>query len=59
MLRAVLSGLFMLAAACAQERDFDTRYEEAEQEIEAKAEAIDSELAPGGEKQAAPQPEAR
>jgi pyruvate/2-oxoacid:ferredoxin oxidoreductase alpha subunit len=46
---------FLLAGGCAQEPDFDTRYEEAEEEISAKAEAIDAELA-GEEKGMASSP---
>ncbi|QIQ86956.1 hypothetical protein [Erythrobacter sp.] len=38
-------SLYILSGACAEEPDFDTRYEEAEKEISAKAEAIDAELA--------------
>lgn len=45
MLRAGLLSSFILVAACAEEQDFDTRYEEAEASIAEKAEAIDAELA--------------
>lgn len=45
MLRAVSLGLSILAAGCAEEPDFDTRYDEAEQAIAERADAIDAELA--------------
>lgn len=45
MLRAVLLSLFILAGGCAPEPDFDTRYDKAQEDIAARAEAIDAELA--------------
>jgi len=45
MLRACLPSVFLLATACADQPDFDSRYEEAEQSIAEKAEAMDAELA--------------
>lgn len=45
MHRGVLLSLYMLAGGCAPEPDFDTRYEKAQEDIAARAEAMDAELA--------------
>lgn len=57
MFRRSLFISYILVAGCAEEPDFDTRYEEAEEEISAKAEAMDAELA--GDGQETPQPAPR
>jgi hypothetical protein len=54
MRRASLLSLFILSGACSQEPDFDTRYEEAEQSIAEKAEAMDAELDLPAEGEAGP-----
>jgi len=43
-MRATKSIVFLLLAACHAEPDFDERYNAANQEIQAKADAIDAQL---------------
>ncbi|MBO9696384.1 MAG: hypothetical protein J7499_09305 [Sphingopyxis sp.] len=51
-MRAALLVLLLLLAACKDEPDFDTRYDKAAKEIEARARAMDADIA-GSEKAAA------
>lgn len=47
MRRALPVGVVLLLAACRNEPDFDTRYEKASAEIEARAHALDADAAQG------------
>ena len=52
-MRALGLLVFLLVTACRSEPDFEERYDEANQEIRAKADAIDAELEQRGEKDGA------
>ena len=54
MIRAAISFLVLLLAACGSETDFDRRYAETEQQIAGKAETMERALTAQGKPSDAP-----
>lgn len=42
---AVITALFLVLGGCKDEPDFDTRYDDAAKQIEARAKAMDADIA--------------